>query len=193
LGVRFILPVKGHHQGKTRLAVSPEVREALIVAMLRDCVAAVLATDLGEVVVVTPDPDLRAISREDGATAVDHAGGLNEAISAALGPHRNAVLLPDVPAVRPEQLLDVLGTWDSGFVPDRAGTGTTMLFGADPAPQFGPGSAARHEAAGIPRIALPECGLTVDVDTAQDLQIARGLGLGRHTAAVLTRAQGPIR
>lgn len=193
MGVQFILPVKGRLRGKTRVAASPDFREALIVAMLRDCVAAALATDLGEVVVVTPDPDLRNIARCDGATTLDHAGSLNEAIGAALGKGRSAVLLPDVPAVRPEHLLEVLASSESGFVPDRAGTGTTMLFGTDLVPEFGPGSAARHEAAGNRRIIVPECGLTVDVDTAADLEIARRLGLGRHTASVLTHAQGPTR
>lgn len=161
--------------------------------MLRDCVAAALATDLGEVLVVTPDPDLRAVVHNDGAVAVDHEGGLNEAITAALGAGRSAVLLPDVPAVRPEQLAQVLAASESGFVPDRAGTGTTLLFGTGLLPRFGPGSAARHEAAGWRRISMAECGLTVDVDTAADLEIARSLGLGPHTAEVLTQTQGPTR
>jgi 2-phospho-L-lactate guanylyltransferase len=185
--VRFILPVKGRGLRKTRLGGSGAVRDALSVAMFQDCLLAVQACDLGPVVVVSPDPEILDHAATAGATALSHPGGLNDAISAAAGTAYCAALLPDLPALRSEHLVDVLAGGE-GFVPDAAGTGTTLLFGARLRPRFGPDSAAAHRAAGYRRIDLPECGLTVDVDTADDLERARHLGLGPHTAAVLARS-----
>ncbi len=186
--VRFILPVKGSGLRKTRLGGSRTAREELSVAMFRDCLLAVQASGLGPVVVVSPDTQILALASAAGAQALDHPGGLNEAIIAADEGRRCAALLPDLPALRPEQLVEALEYGDDGFVPDAAGTGTTLLFGRRLRPQFGPASAAAHEASGYRRIRLPECGLTVDVDTAQDLERAHRLGLGPHTAAVLARS-----
>jgi 2-phospho-L-lactate guanylyltransferase len=52
-------------------------------------------------------------------------------------------------------------------------------------PQFGIGSAARHDTLGARLEAGP--GLRCDVDTAEDLDAAESLGLGPATAAVLAR------
>lgn len=183
--MRFILPVRGLGRGKTRLAAPAAVRDRLTVAMLRDCLAAVRATGAAEVVVVSPDPSIREVAVRDGALALDHPGGLNDAIRAAVVPGVCAALLPDLPALQPDHLHLALTGRAAGFVADVSGTGTTLLFGPDLQPAFGPGSAARHEAAGYQRIDLPECGLRVDVDTAVDLVRAQRLGVGPHTARAL--------
>src|SRR2546429_370856 len=55
-------------------------------------------------------------------------------------------------------------------------------------PRFGPGSAARHRAAGAAEIPRPGlAGLRRDVDEPADLRGARELGLGTRTAAVAAR------
>ncbi len=186
--LRFILPVKGRGLRKTRLGGTDTARQELSVAMFQDCLLAVQASGLGPVVVVSPDPEILDIARTAGASALSHPGNLNEAISAAVGPDRCAALLPDLPAVRAEQLIGVLTTHDEGFVPDASGAGTTLLFGRGLRPHFGAGSAAAHAATGYRRLDLPECGLTVDVDTSADLARAVTLGVGPHTSAVLARS-----
>jgi 2-phospho-L-lactate guanylyltransferase len=75
------------------------------------------------------------------------------------------------------------------FVPDADGTGTT-LYAAGPGvafdPRFGPGSRARHGAAGATELDLPlTAGLRRDVDTLDDLRRAAAIGAGPRTAGVL--------
>lgn len=183
--VRFILPVKGLKLGKSRLLVPAADRSALITAMLQDCLLAVRATGLGPAVVVSPDPAVRTLAESAGAEVLDHPGTLNVAVRAAATAQRCAALLPDLPALRAEELVSVISDRWSGFVPDVAGTGTTMVFGDALQPGFGPGSAQRHVALGYQPVDLPFCGLTADVDTWEDLERVRELGLGRHTAEVV--------
>jgi 2-phospho-L-lactate guanylyltransferase len=103
-------------------------------------------------------------------------------------------LVGDLPALRPAELaaaLDAAAGHDRSFVPDAAGTGTTMLAvrpGTALQPAFGPGSAARHGAAAVALDA--GAGLRHDVDTAADLLAATDVGLGPATAAELERAAG---
>ena len=98
----------------------------------------------------------------------------------------------DLPALRPAELALVLraaATSGEAFVPDAAGTGTT-LYAAGPGvafrPAFGPGSRDRHLAAGAVELDLPDLrGLRQDVDTRADLELAADLGLGPRTLAAL--------
>jgi 2-phospho-L-lactate guanylyltransferase len=90
-----------------------------------------------------------------------------------------------------ERGLRAAAGWPEAFVPDAAGTGTT-LYTARPGvafqPRFGPGSAARHAAAGAAALLLPDApGLRRDVDTPDDLRRAAALGLGPRTAALEAR------
>ena len=186
--VRFILPVKELTRSKRRLLV--EDRVGLVVAMLQDTVAAIRATDAGPVTVVSPDPKVRDLAEALGVDFLGHGGQLNEAIRDAQRAGMTAAVLPDLPALTAAALLKVL-TVAPGFVPDAAGTGTTMAIDTDLHPVFGPGSAAAFRAQGLP--ALPaQPGVRCDVDTAQDLARAVGLGVGPHTSAHLAR-RGPAR
>ncbi len=183
---RFILPVKSLGTGKSRLNAAPGDRAELVRAMLLDTLDAVLECDLGPVVVVSPDPDVKDLATRCGARAMHHGGSLNEAITAASeGP--TAAILPDLPAVRAHHIRAVLLAAPRGYVADWDGTGTTMLFGQTVAPHFGPDSARKHENAGYPRIAGAAPALSADVDTRDDLERARALGLGRRTSAWLDR------
>jgi 2-phospho-L-lactate guanylyltransferase len=97
-----------------------------------------------------------------------------------------AALAGDLPALRPAELGAALSAADGrrAFVPDAAGTGTTLL--AAPAgtpldPRFGPGSAAAHARSGAQPLAGPWPSLRRDVDTAADLAAAAAIGLGDRT------------
>jgi 2-phospho-L-lactate guanylyltransferase len=103
-------------------------------------------------------------------------------------------MVADLPALRPQEILDVLdgaSSCPASYVADAEGTGTTMLaarWPRDLAPQFGPGSAGRHEASGC--LALPAGpGARQDVDTALDLGRCLRLGVGANTAAMLSELQ----
>ena len=182
----FVLPVKSLDTGKSRLQAAPRDRAELIRAMLLDTLDAVLECDLGPVVVVSPDSEVKDLAARNGARAMHHGGSLNEAVAAASeGP--TAAILPDLPAVRADDIRAVLTGAPKGYVADWSGTGTTVLFGQTVVPHFGPDSARKHESAGYPRITGAARALTADVDTREDLERARGLGLGPRTAAWLDR------
>ncbi len=102
-----------------------------------------------------------------------------------------AGLAGDLPAVRPEELaaaLSAAARLGAAFVPDAAGTGTT-LYAAAPGtefrPQFGVGSRAAHLATGAREVGAGLTGLRRDVDTVDDLRLAEAIGLGPRTRAVL--------
>jgi 2-phospho-L-lactate guanylyltransferase len=105
-----------------------------------------------------------------------------------------AAVVGDLPALQPADLaaaLTAAAAHQRCFVPDAAGTGTTMLAalpGTQLRPAFGAGSAARHAAVAVALDAAP--GLRCDVDTAADLQAAADLGVGPATAAALSRLAG---
>ncbi len=190
------MPTRSGPGAKTRLlpASADEAAHARLVAALRaDTRAAAAATPgVARVVTVTDRPG------EAGAF-VQRAPGLNAALAEAADfaarewPADGVVaLLGDLPALRPAELaaaLSVAAGHERAFVPDSAGTGTTLLAaqpGVALQPSFGPGSAARH-AVGAARLAAGP-GLRTDVDTAADLQTAAELGLGTATSAVLGTA-----
>lgn len=197
VGWTVVLPLKGGPRAKSRLGADA----ALASAIAFDCLDAVLdAWTPTRVVVVTSDPRTGGLARLSGATVVPESSpgaGLVPAIAdgvaaAAQGPV--AVLLGDLPALRPEDLDEALALAAAAltgaeevFVPDADGTGTVLLAAARAAaltPAFGAASAAAHEALGALRLepALPR--LRRDVDTAADLAEAIALGCGPRTAAL---------
>ena len=121
--------------------------------------AAAEAVGPHHVVVVTSDAEvLEAVAPVGVGRADDPGRGLNEAVHAALGDLPSdqpaAVLLGDVPALRPPDLRAALVAGDAcdrWFVPDAEGTGTVLLGARTAAtvrPAFGSGSAGRHESGG---------------------------------------------
>ncbi|GAA0279796.1 2-phospho-L-lactate guanylyltransferase [Cryptosporangium japonicum] len=178
-------------------------------AMALDTVAAVLATPaVDRVVVVTDDRVAVAALSSLGAVCVPDTprSGLNPALRhgaamAALlsgsdgrGGCGTATLGADLPALQSTHLDAVLRAVERlgvrGFVPDAAGTGTTLLAaprGVPLEPDYGPGSALSHARAGaVDLTAAGEVGVSLrqDVDTAADLDAARRLGLGPRTTAL---------
>ncbi len=184
--MRFILPIKALGHGKSRLQVP--ARRALVEAMLLDTLEAVLEADAGPVVLVSPDSRVAQIAHEYAVGLLPHGGSLNEAIAAASVPGVCAAVLPDLPALRADDVR-ALAQAGRGFVPDAAGTGTTMAIAEGLVPLFGRGSARRFETHGLPRLpAAPTA--RCDVDDESALAAAVSLGVGLHTGAVLN-AKGP--
>ncbi|MCL3860288.1 2-phospho-L-lactate guanylyltransferase [Actinotalea sp. K2] len=207
-----MVPVKLVAQGKTRLAgtLEPAARGALVTAMALDTLASVAATQaVGRVVLVTDDPGLRrAVVDLPGAWVhvmeEPDGGGLNPALAAGIREARQAdpghgvaVVLADLPGLRPHDLEEVLraaAAHPRSVVNDAEGTGTTVLAalpGVDLEPRFGPGSAAAHRAAGHVALVLPEGSpARQDVDLPADLASVGRIGVGPRTRAVLDRWAG---
>lgn len=141
-----------------------------------------------------------------GDDAVPGAGAVpgGDAAGASPGAGAVAVLLGDLPALRPEDLDDALAAASvlpRSVVVDAEGTGTTLLAASagvllDPA--FGAGSAAEHVRRGHVPLDVPDrSGLRQDVDRLGDLAAVAELGTGRATSQVLARrpqsgAEAPV-
>ena len=201
-----VVPVKGSPEAKSRLGAGPE-RAALADAFALDTVTALVAASAVErVFVVTASARLGTLLAGLGAVIVPETAGaemghtrLNAAIMQGIAaarlhqPDANlAVLTGDLPALRPADLdaaLALAAQHTRSVVPDAEGVGTTSLFaraGMLFTPHFGVGSRAAHQAAGHVVLDLPPTStLRRDVDTVNDLDVARALGLGPHTSALL--------
>ena len=203
----LVIPVKVLAQAKSRLTgLADHSRSEFALAMAADTIAAAVeAETVAAVVVVTDDPEVGDIGAELGAIVVADTpqAGLNEALVHGAGyseqrwPDRGrAGLAGDLPALKPAELTAALAASarvGAAFVPDAAGTGTT-LYAAPPgarfSPQFGPASRDRHLAAGVVELTAVELalgeliGLRRDVDTMADLRAAARIGLGPRTRAL---------
>jgi 2-phospho-L-lactate guanylyltransferase len=205
-GWAVVLPVKGGADAKSRL--EHPARAELARAFALDAVTAVLACEaVAQVVVVTADA---AVAREHtvlGAHVVTDPGtGLVDALragaSAAPAHQPCALLLADLPALRPEDLGTALAACRALLndgaaqvvVPDADGTGTVLLAAARPdrlRPAFGSGSAVAHaETAHV--LTDVSDRLRRDVDTDAHLEAAVALGVGERTAAVLRQPRSTI-
>jgi 2-phospho-L-lactate/phosphoenolpyruvate guanylyltransferase len=196
-----LVPVKELGWAKSRLrgALPGVPHPDLVLALVLDTLSAALACPAAAaVVVVTADETVAAAARGLGAKVLpDPPDGLNPALehaAVAAGGGALAALAADLPALRGTDLAATLtAATGRGFVPDRGGTGTTLLAappGVPLQPRFGPGSARLHAASGA--VVLPAAAsLRHDVDTPGDLTAAALLGLGPRTAR-LTRMQGTV-
>jgi 2-phospho-L-lactate/phosphoenolpyruvate guanylyltransferase len=191
-----LVPVKALPGAKSRLSgfsADADAHARLVRAIRDDTLhAARDAPGVARVVRVGDSPDVEH-------DLLQRRRGLNAALAegARLARHEwptdgIAALVGDLPALTPAELASTLAAateYATGFVPDAAGTGTTLLTARPTAafdPRFGPGSAARH---GAHAAALPAGpGLRQDVDTADDLRAAVLLGVGAHTVAALATA-----
>lgn len=200
----LVVPVKRLAQAKSRLsAYGDDLRQDLALAFALDVVSAALAaTSVRQVLVVTDDERAAQALREAGAVVVADApdAGLNPALEhgvSLLPPGLGtATLSADLPALRAADLDAALAAVPAdgrGFVVDSAGSGTTLLAaapGAGLAPAYGPGSREVHLRSGAVELPGP-AGLRRDVDTPEDLLAALALGVGPATAAVVRRLPGP--
>lgn len=202
-GIAVIIAVKRLSEAKTRLSelFDAGARERVVLAMLIDTIAAARAVDgVDSITVVTPDPTAAAAAGALGAAAVDdptpveHPDPLNNAIRIAgshLGSVDVAVLQGDLPSLRSAEFAAALAAARAhprSFVADRSGTGTCALFAfAVPLnPLFGADSARRHRDDGAVELVGDWPGLRCDIDTPDDLAVARRLGVGARTGRALT-------
>jgi 2-phospho-L-lactate/phosphoenolpyruvate guanylyltransferase len=183
-----LVPVKALAEAKGRLApaVGPLQRRLLAIAMLEDVVAALQAVPgLAAPVVVSPDREVWRRADAMGCRVVEEppgAGDLNRALTAAAQSVGNGspllVVAADLPLASPTGLERVLAAARApvAVVPSADGGGTNVLAWRDPAsfaPSFGPDSAARHLA--VPgAVRVEEPGLSLDVDTLEDLEAVAG-------------------
>jgi 2-phospho-L-lactate guanylyltransferase len=207
--VALVIAVKHLGIAKTRLApvFSAETRERVVLAMLVDTIAAAAAVStVRSITVVTPDEAAAAAAIELGAevlpdpTPDGHPNPLNNALRAAEVAARASapnivVLQGDLPALQTQELTEAISAaraYPRSFVSDRHGTGTSALFAFVTAldPQFGTGSAARHSLSGAHELIGDWPGLRSDIDTPDDLLVARRLGVGQATRQATDRAVG---
>jgi 2-phospho-L-lactate guanylyltransferase len=203
-----ILPVKSFSEAKQRLrpGLDPQSREELAEAMLVDVLAALGATAVDEIVVVSAGARAREIAHDYGAAAVqDREEGHNTAAALGiragrtLGAQRVLIVPGDCPALDPSEVNELLERPVRApsvlIVPDRHGTGTNALLLTPPdalAPSFGPGSCQRHlanaRAAGIDAEVVQVPSLALDIDTPDDLVVlATASTRAPRTQALLSR------
>jgi 2-phospho-L-lactate guanylyltransferase len=186
-----VVPVGTLDGAKSRLGetLDAEERRDLATRLLSRTLAAALATPgLAEVLVVTPDDEVRQIASRAGARPIRQRSqglnvGLRQAREEVLAGGADALLVVpiDLPLISPAALEAVLAALaDPGrplvvLVPDRHGRGTNALLLAPPdAIEFGFGGDSRraHAAcandAGARYVEL-DGPLSVDLDTPDDL------------------------
>lgn len=205
-GYTVVYPVKPWRLGKSRLALDAGPRQELARAFALDVLDVLSAVDAVEhVLVVSDEGELRAEANRIGATALSDRAlisndSLNDAIRAgvrwavARRPTSPTVVVPsDLPALTPEALAAALASgsaFERAFVPDAWSRGTTLLMVQDPTqlqPAYGDHSARRHAAAGYRELPDVDARVRTDVDTIEQLRVARHLGLGSRSLAVVDR------
>lgn len=188
-----IIAVKNLSTAKSRMAPSLPVSERtqLVLGMLAHTIA-VASHAVGVVAVVSPDRTAQEAATGGGAlfifddTPEHHPDPLNNALRIAETELRQSVsnlvvLQADLPAVTVPELVGALtaaSLHPRSFVADRHGTGTAALIGmgVELNPLFGSDSARRHRDSGAVELTGDWPGLRCDVDTAEDLAVARSLG-----------------
>lgn len=189
-----IIPVGTLEGAKSRLGavLDAEERHELAASLARRTIAAAVATPtVNEVLVITPDDEVRALALELGARPIRQRtsglnDGLREARAEAVAAGASAILIlpTDLPHITPDDLGAVVSSLQRGrrplvvIVADRHGRGTNALLVAPPDAIdfcFGGDSRAAHVAAAIDAGALlvelagP---LRLDLDTPDDLVLA---------------------
>lgn len=192
----LLIPVKDASSAKSRLGVSGrDTRARLMAAFAQDSIAAAAACPDVDVYVVGDHAALTQMLAGIEATVIpdEGEGDLNRALARAAervsSPDTGtAALLADLPCLRTQDLsLAFTAATQRSFVPDAAGSGTTLLVappGAVLDPHFGADSAHAHEVSGAARIGLGLASLRLDVDTTEDLETALRFGVGVRTASV---------
>jgi 2-phospho-L-lactate/phosphoenolpyruvate guanylyltransferase len=211
-----LIAVKDLARAKSRLAdaFAPADRERLVLAMMRDSLAAARQVEpIVSLTVVTPDATVAESAQEFGADiypepaadSTDDGQRLNLALSHAAADLRERLgavdllaLQADLPALRPRELTAAIAAahdHSRSYIVDHRGTGTSALLLRDPTtalePKFGAASALRHAETGAHPLAGDWPGLRLDVDTVEDLRLAAELGLGVATRELLNELGWP--
>jgi 2-phospho-L-lactate/phosphoenolpyruvate guanylyltransferase len=186
-----VVPVGTLDGAKSRLGetLDAEERRDLATRLLSRTLEAALATPgVDEVLVVTPDDEVRQLAARAGARPIRQRSqglnaGLRQARDEVLAAGASALLVVpiDLPLISPEALHQVLAPLDDPtrplvvLVPDRHGRGTNALLVAPPdAIEFGFGGDSRRAHAACAadagaRFVELDGPLSLDIDTPADL------------------------
>jgi 2-phospho-L-lactate guanylyltransferase len=200
-----VVPVKEWDAAKTRLDLPVQSRLAMVRAMAADTIAAVANCEVvADLTVLVGAASMAGSPEFASATRVlvqpDDIADLDAALSWALtqlppSTTLTGLMVADLPALTPSVLARALTAaagqrpHSSAMVADRHGTGTTLLTATTPTsltPCFGVASARRHRDRGVVPLSPfdTDGSLRCDVDTIDDLGVARSLGLGPNTQRV---------
>ena len=196
-----IVPIRSFSEGKTRLEAHGISAGALIEAFASDVFDACAdCPRIGEVVVVSPDPQVLDFATHRGARALREVQvtGIDDAVAYARAQVTGSIvaILGDTPCLTGSVLASVLdeaARFPISFVPDTQGVGTTMWCarrGSHGRSHFGHHSRAKHRASGAVELGSTDkspqwARARRDVDTDVDLWDARRLGVGSATSALL--------
>ena len=199
-----LVPVKPPAFAKSRLGdLGDRARRDLATAFAVDTITAVVACpQVDRVLVVTDDHELARGLLDLGVEVIPDGttDDLNGTLLlAAAEMHRRhpalrlAAVCADLPALRPDELAQVLTDAASDrmtFVADQQRSGTTIVVAPTLEtfrPAFGPGSRQRHLDAGAREVDDVDApSLRRDVDDRDDLVEAIRLGVGARTSLVAT-------
>lgn len=192
---RVIVPQHALSEAKSRLGrvLSTRRRAELSLALLRHVCAALLATaDVEGIVIMTPDPAVRAHAARWGVpTRPDPGPEFNRALSEVIRAtaarlHAVVVVAADLPLLQPADVAALLAAGDHGrlvLAPSKEGTGTNAVVvppGLTFHAAYGPGSLSAHRRAaralGPEALEIRRPGLAFDLDTESDLLALDGRG-----------------
>ncbi len=214
MSVVVAVPVKDLVNAKQRLAafLFPPERRDLAGAMLEDVLEALAGARIGQVLVVTRDPDVEALAARHGAgtlreeSNLGHTEAVAHAQRAALarGAARFLTVPGDVPCVTPAELRTLLKTpLDAPgalFVPSLSGFGTNAALLEPPdamSLKFGEPSFDNHlvaaRAAALRPLVLRLPGIGLDIDTPDDLGLLLERGPSTRSARLLVSLDVPAR
>lgn len=188
--IAVVCAIKDLTRAKSRLDVPEPLRARLAFTMLLDTVRAWTAagasvwvsTDRPQVGAELSAHGLRPGLLQDAGASLDACYASAAETLTASGVETMIGCVADLPALTADAAAAVLRA-GRGFVPDAAGTGTTMVVAAAArfVSHFGPMSAARHRGAGLTALDVP-LAARLDVDDLDALAAAAVLGLGPATA-----------
>ena len=203
-GWTAVVPVEAPDLGDFCLELPEDHRRRLMRAFASDVLAALSESRLvDQIVVVGSRHEIGRDARRVGAVLLTDRPllsmeGLNDAVgmarrwAVARRPGDPLLVVPaDLPCMTTasfDEAVSQMAEYETAFVPDVAGTGTTLLTARTPTalrPSFGAASASRHAQDGAAPV-LADRRARQDVDTVQDLREARHLGVGCHTRTVLS-------
>jgi len=202
--VAAVVALKSGEYARSRLDLPAPLRQRLAWTMALDTLRA-LTGAVPHVIVVTAQPAVASRLARAGiqveVVPEPPQSGMNTALAYGASRLRAAgvatvlACVGDLPALRVSSVQRVIAaaqTFPRAFLPDTSGVGTTMLVanGEQLDPHFQGRSAARHRASGAVPLTAELLGEPVtdarhDVDTEVDLATVIGLGVGRHTAALI--------
>lgn len=211
-GFWAVVPVKELAGAKSRLAsmLRPELRQALMLAMLEDVLAALtLARGLAGIVAVTVDPTARRVAKQYGARIFEtgardgHTGAVTTAAQVLVEEGcRGMLALPgDIPLVTAAEIGRLIEAHRPGraftIAPSRDERGSNAILCSPPDAvplRFGEDSFFPHLAAaracGIDATVLRLPGIALDIDTPEDLAAFECVPLPTRARAVLSGAVG---